>query len=61
MEDFIREMEVPEETDTQVVVVVPIGMVVVDIEPIAVEIAHVDAVAIRVENLFVSILWHWKA
>lgn len=49
MEDFVVETEVPEETDTQVVVVVPVGMVVVDIETLAVEVADIDAVAIGVE------------
>ena len=61
MEDFAVETEVPEETDAQVVVVVPVGMVVVDIETLAVEVADIDAVAIGVENLLVSIRRHWKA
>lgn len=58
---WCRETEVPGEANTQVVVVVPVGMVVVDIETLAVEVAHIDAVAIGVENLLISIQKHWKA
>ena len=46
---FAYGMEVPKEANAQVVVVVPVGMVVVDVETVVVEIADIDAVAVGVE------------
>jgi len=44
-------MEVPRDADTHPVVVIPVRMIVVDVEPIVVEVADVDTVAVRVERL----------
>ena len=40
-------MEYPREADAQVVVVIPVGVVVVDVETVLVEVADVHAVAVR--------------
>ena len=57
---LVLEMEDPGEADTQVVVVVPVGVVVVDLETILVEVADVHAVAVRVENIARSHPYHQR-
>ena len=42
--------EVPRETNAQVVVVVPVRMVVVDVPALGIEVAHIDAVAVRIQS-----------
>jgi hypothetical protein len=54
-EDVSFAMEVPRETDTQVVVVAIVRVVVVDVPAIPVKVAHADAVAVRVKNLLASV------
>ncbi len=51
---YAIEMRVPGDAHTQVVVVVVLGVIVVDVPAVAVEIADVDAVAIRGESCLLS-------
>ena len=46
----LNEKEVPDGGETEIVIAIVIG-VVVDVQTIGVEIADIDAVAVRVENL----------
>lgn len=52
-------MRLPGDADVQVVVVAVGRMIVVDVEPIRVEL-DADAIPVGVEKLPVSVRMHWK-